>query len=79
MEMQRMAILSSVNFCATSEGVKPLAVTVKCACKMIGVGNTKMWALIKEGRVQTTSVGRRRLVIYSSLEDLVTPDEKAKS
>ena len=54
-----------------NKGIKPLTVTVKTACKLIGVGNTTMWALIKEGRVKTTSVGRRRLVTYASLESLL--------
>jgi excisionase family DNA binding protein len=53
------------------QGHKPLAVSVKTACKLVGVGNTTMWALIKSGRVQTISIGRRRLVIYASLESLM--------
>ena len=54
------------------KGIRPLAVTVKTACKLVGVGNTTMWALIKDGRVKTTSVGRRRLVTYESLESLLS-------
>ena len=52
--------------------IKPLAVTVKTACQLVGVGNTTMWALIKAGRVKTVCIGRRRLVIYASLEALVS-------
>ena len=52
--------------------IKPLAVTVKTACQLVGVGNTTMWALIKAGRVKTVRIGRRRLVIYASLEGLVS-------
>jgi excisionase family DNA binding protein len=51
----------------------PLAVSVKTACKVLGIGNTTMWALIKAGRVKTVSVGRRRLVIYATLESLLIP------
>jgi hypothetical protein len=58
---------------------KPLAVSVKIACKIVGVGNTTMWSLIKAGRVKTVSIGRRRLVIYSSLESLLTPESGAAS
>ena len=54
------------------QGTKPLAVSVKIACKLVGVGNTTMWALIKSGRVKTISIGRRRLVIYASLESLMS-------
>lgn len=56
------------------QGARPLAVSVKMACKLVGVGNTTMWALIKAGRVKTVSIGRRRLVIYSSLESLLAAD-----
>jgi len=59
------------------EGARPLAVTVKTACKLVGVGNTTMWALIKAGRVKSVRIGRRRLVIYASLETLVSEDGAA--
>jgi excisionase family DNA binding protein len=58
---------------------KPLAVPVKTACKLVGVGNTMMWALIKDGRVQTIRIGRRRLVIYASLEALLIVEAGAAS
>jgi len=54
------------------KGIKPLAVPVKTACQLVGIGNTSMWALIKAGKVKTVSVGRRRLVIYASLEALLS-------
>jgi len=62
----------------TTVPLKPLAVPVRKACELIGVGNTTMWALIKAGRVKTTSVGRRRLVIYATLEELVTSSDPAR-
>jgi excisionase family DNA binding protein len=49
---------------------KPLTVSIEEACRLIGVGRTTMWQLIKSRRVATVSVGRRRLVIYASLEAL---------
>ena len=57
----------------SASGMKPLAVPVNTASKLLGVGNTKMWELIKDGRVKTISIDRRRLVIYDSLESLVSP------
>jgi excisionase family DNA binding protein len=55
------------------ESTKPLAVPVKTACKLVGVSNTTVWAFIKTGRVKSVSIGRRRLVIYASLESLLAP------
>ena len=53
------------------KAIKPLAVPVRTACELVGVGNTTMWSLIKTGRVKTINIGRRRLVIYASLEALL--------
>jgi hypothetical protein len=50
----------SIPHIASAEAPRPLSVTVQAACKLIGVGNTKMWALIKEGRVKTTSIAAQR-------------------
>ena len=66
------------------ESAKPLAVPVKTACKLVGVGNTTMWALIKTGRVKSVNIGRRRLVICASFESLLAPgpeerDERRRS
>lgn len=50
---------------------KRLAVPVDDACEIIGVGRTKMYELIDQGRVKSITIGRRRLVVYASLEALV--------
>jgi excisionase family DNA binding protein len=57
-----------------SGGSKPLAVPVKRACEIIGVGNTTMYELIKQKRVRTIKIGRRTLCIYASLEALLTSE-----
>jgi excisionase family DNA binding protein len=61
------------------QGEKPLAVPVKRACKLMGVGNTTMWGLIKTGRVKTVRIGRRRLIVYASLESLLAFEAEAAS
>jgi excisionase family DNA binding protein len=63
----------------TLQREKPLAVPVKRACKLMGVGNTTMWGLIKTGRVKTVRIGRRRLVLYASLESLLTSEAEGAS
>ncbi len=49
---------------------KPLTVTVPTALALTGIGRTKLYALIAEGRVKTVKVGSRTLVSYASLEAL---------
>jgi hypothetical protein len=48
-----------------------LACTVDDACSAIGLGRTKLYQLIGEGSVETTSIGRRRLVLVRSLVALI--------
>jgi hypothetical protein len=54
-------------------GGKPLTVTVAMAREISGLGNTTIWALIKSGRLESTCVGHRRLIVYGSLEKLLLP------
>jgi excisionase family DNA binding protein len=78
MEDERMAIEHADSRDAP-EGGRPLAVSVKAACQIIGVGNTTMWSLIKEGRLKTVQIGRRRLIIYASLRKLLNLEDEAES
>lgn len=54
--------------------IKPLALTVAEALKATGLGRTKFYELVNEGRIKTISLGRRRLVVYASLEALVSSE-----
>jgi hypothetical protein len=56
---------------AGSLGLRPLTVSVKTARRLLGIGNTLMLDLIRTKRVETISIGRRRLVIFASLEALL--------
>lgn len=62
---------SSHNWAAADIAIKPLAVSIRRACAVLGIGNTKMWELIGAERVKTISIGRKRLVVFASLEALV--------
>ena len=52
---------------------KPLTVTVAMARSLSGLGNTTIWALIKSGKLESVRVRRRRLIVYRSLEQLLSP------
>jgi hypothetical protein len=55
------------------ESAKPLTITVATAKRLSGLGNTTIWALIKDQTLETVHVGRRTLITYRSLEALLTP------
>jgi hypothetical protein len=50
--------------------LKPLLVPNSVAKKIIGVGNTKYWELVKAGKIKLVEVGGRRMAVYASLEAL---------
>lgn len=50
---------------------KPLALTLDDTSRTTGLGLTTIYELINEGRLKSLSVGRRRLVLYSSIESLL--------
>jgi hypothetical protein len=54
----------------------PITVTVPRACQLSGFGLTTVWKFIKEGRLKVRRVPGvdRTLVVYSSLQALLTPD-----
>jgi excisionase family DNA binding protein len=49
----------------------PLAVRISDATRLTGIGKTKLFELIAEGKLETASIGRRRLILYSSLQRLL--------
>ena len=51
--------------------VKPLAVPVRIAAKLLGIGTTSTWGLISTRCVGVIRIGRRTLVTMASLEALV--------
>ena len=50
-----------------------LTCTIAEACQVTGLGRTKLYELIGEGRLATTTIGRRRLVLVRSLQTLLEP------
>jgi excisionase family DNA binding protein len=44
------------------------------AAKALGVGRSKVYELIGEGRLETRNIGRRRLVRTASIHALVVGD-----
>jgi excisionase family DNA binding protein len=57
----------------------PLAISVRSAAKALGVGMTTIWGLIRKQELRTAKIGRRRLVVYRSLEDLIDSAARSKA
>lgn len=59
------AILRNIPF------AERLTCTIAEACEATGLGRTKLYELIGEGHLDTTTIGRRRLVLVRSLQTLL--------
>jgi excisionase family DNA binding protein len=49
----------------------PLAYRVKQFCKSIGLGKTKFYELVRDGKIKTVVIGGRRLVPASEAKRLL--------
>jgi excisionase family DNA binding protein len=60
---------------AAEPSTMPFAQRLTCAiddaCEVTGLGRTKLYELIGTGRIVTTTIGRRRLVVVRSLVALL--------
>lgn len=50
---------------------KPLTLSVRRAAAVLDVGERTVWRLIARDEIQTIFIGRKRFVLYASLEELV--------
>jgi hypothetical protein len=59
-----------------SKPVKPVTITIPTACALSGLGPTKIWTLVKVGKLPVTRALGRVLVHYEPFERLLlSPDE----
>lgn len=55
----------------------PICVRVNDAARMIGVGRTKLYALIAAGEVETIKLGKSTRITTASLHDLIRRQREA--
>ena len=63
----------SISTANPASSLRPFTVTVDTARRISGLGNTTVWKLIRERKLETVHVGRRTLVTVRSLEALLAP------
>ena len=54
----------------SAPAAEPIAVRIKEACRLTGIGRSKLYELIKAGEVETVKVGTATLVKVASLRRL---------
>jgi len=50
--------------------IEPILVTVRTACRLVGLGPTKLYELLNAGAIESTKIGGKRLLVYASLKKL---------
>jgi excisionase family DNA binding protein len=56
---------------ATREAIERLALSVKDAARLLGLGRSTIYRLIGEGELQTIKLGNRTLIKMASLRSLI--------
>ena len=51
--------------------ITPLALRIDEACRFIGLGRTRLYSLIKEGKIRPVKIGGRTLIPVAELKRLV--------
>lgn len=59
--------------------MNPATVTVSNACTYSNLCKSTLYNLIREGKLESRTVGRRRLIVVSSLDRLLGLDERHTS
>lgn len=54
----------------------PVAMTVKNAVRQYGVGRSVLYQKMKAGELESRTVGRRRLIVVSSLDRLLGLEQR---
>ena len=55
----------------------PISLTIKGAKKLLGIGTTKIYELIGDGKLRTVKLGRRTLFRADSIRELIDTLEAA--
>ena len=57
--------------CAPVQIIEPLAVRIPEACRMIGIGRSKLYELIADGTIEIVKIGSVTVIPISQLKTLV--------
>ncbi len=53
--------------------LEPISVRVPVAVQLTGIGRSKLYELIADGQLETVKIGASRLILVSSLKQLIRP------
>lgn len=63
----------------TNETQTPIAVSVKHACALLSVGKSTLWSMLKEHKLDSILIGRKRLVLLHSIHSFVESQPRSSA
>lgn len=51
--------------------LEPLVVRIPDACRLLGVGRSKLYELIADGKIEAVKIGANRLILLASVKAFV--------
>jgi len=57
--------------------ITPMAYSVVDAARVLGIGKSKLYELVKQGEIETIKIGSRTLVLHDQLAAFVDRQRKA--
>jgi excisionase family DNA binding protein len=58
--------------------MEPLIIRIPDACRMIGVGRSKLYELLAAGEIEAVKIGARRLILLASLREFVEANREPR-
>jgi excisionase family DNA binding protein len=58
--------------------MEPVTISVSSAAKVLGLGRTSIYALLKNGKLDAIKVGRRTLLTTSSIKRLARVEDQSR-
>lgn len=63
--------MNATSATAAPVHIQPIAVRVPDACRMTGIGRSKLYELIESGDIAIVKVGRMTLIPVANLEEFI--------
>jgi excisionase family DNA binding protein len=62
----------------STEPMRPITVRIREACRITGIGRSKIYELIRDGDIETVKVGSLTLVTVAGLESFIARQHRPK-
>lgn len=64
---------------SAGDGIEPISVRIPDACRLTGIGRSKLYELIASGDLEVVKIGAMTLVPFESLRHLIKRARRADS